>query len=59
MAKLLYVDNSNFWIERMHVAAAKHGHAPDVWTAVQQRICDYMSGAATNITDIGGFGRYR
>jgi uncharacterized LabA/DUF88 family protein len=25
----------------MHVAAAKHGLAPDVWTAVQHRICDY------------------
>jgi hypothetical protein len=25
----------------MHVAAAKNGHAPDVWSAVQQRICDY------------------
>jgi uncharacterized LabA/DUF88 family protein len=25
----------------MHVAAAKHGLAPDVWAAVQQRICDY------------------
>jgi uncharacterized LabA/DUF88 family protein len=25
----------------MHVAAAKHGHAPDVWSAVQQKICDY------------------
>jgi hypothetical protein len=25
----------------MHVAAAKHGRAPDVWAAVQQRICDY------------------
>ena len=41
MANLLYVDNSNVWIEGMHVAAAKHGHAPDVWSAVQNRICDY------------------
>jgi uncharacterized LabA/DUF88 family protein len=41
VANLLYVDNSNVWIEGMHVAAAKHGHAPDVWAAVQQRICDY------------------
>jgi len=41
MANLLYVDNSNVWIEGMHVAAAKRGRAPDVWAAVQQRICDY------------------
>lgn len=41
MANLLYVDNSNVWIEGMHVAAAKHGLAPDVWTAVQQKVCDY------------------
>jgi uncharacterized LabA/DUF88 family protein len=41
MANLLYVDNSNVWIEGMHVAAAQHGLAPDVWTAVQQKICDY------------------
>lgn len=41
MANLLYVDNSNVWIEGMHVAAAKHGHAPNVWAAVQNRICDY------------------
>jgi uncharacterized LabA/DUF88 family protein len=41
MANLLYVDNSNVWIEGMHVAAARNGLAPDVWSAVQQRICDY------------------
>jgi len=41
MSNLLYVDNSNVWIEGMHVAAAQHGHAPDVWSAVQNRICDY------------------
>lgn len=41
MANLLYVDNSNVWIEGMYVAAAKHGLAPDVGTAVQQKICDY------------------
>ncbi len=32
MANLLYVDNSNVWIEGMHVAADKNGMAPDVWT---------------------------
>ncbi|MBD3617864.1 MAG: NYN domain-containing protein [Chromatiales bacterium] len=41
MANLVYVDNSNVWIEGMHVAAAAHGKAPDVWSAVQNRICDY------------------
>lgn len=41
MANLVYVDNSNVWIEGMHVAAAKNGLAPDVWTAVQQGLCDH------------------
>ena len=41
MANLLYVDNSNVWIEGMHVAAYQNGLAPDVWTAVQNNICDY------------------
>lgn len=41
MANFLYVDNSNVWIEGMHVAAAQNGLAPNVWTAVQQKICDY------------------
>lgn len=41
MANLVYVDNSNIWIEGMHVAAAAHGKAPDVWDAVQNGICDY------------------
>ncbi|ROH86106.1 NYN domain-containing protein [Pseudomethylobacillus aquaticus] len=41
MANLLYVDNSNIWIEGLHVAAFKSGKAPDVWTAVKADICDY------------------
>ena len=41
MANLLYVDNSNVWIEGMHVAAHASGLAPDVWTAVKGNICDY------------------
>ena len=41
MANLLYVDNSNIWIEGMHVAAVKNGLAPDIWTAIKQKICDY------------------
>ncbi len=40
MANLLYVDNSNVWIEGMHVAAYVHGLSPDVWSAVQNKICD-------------------
>jgi len=41
MANLLYVDNSNVWIEGMHLAAARNGHAPDVWSATKNKICDY------------------
>lgn len=41
MANLLYVDNSNVWIEGMHVAAYASGMVPDVWTAVQNKVCDY------------------
>lgn len=41
MANLLYVDNSNVWIEGMHVAAYRNGIAPDVWTAVKGNICDH------------------
>lgn len=40
MANFLYVDNSNVWIEGMHVAAVEHGMAPDIWAAQEQRICD-------------------
>ncbi|MCY9822634.1 NYN domain-containing protein [Aeromonas media] len=40
MAKLLYVDNSNVWIEGKHVAAAAAGMASSVWEAVQNNICD-------------------
>lgn len=41
MANYLYVDNSNVWIEGMHVAAVARGLAPDLWTALQNKICDY------------------
>jgi uncharacterized LabA/DUF88 family protein len=40
MANLLYVDNSNVWIEGMHVAAVRNGLAPNVWEAQRNRICD-------------------
>jgi hypothetical protein len=41
LANLLYVDNSNIWIEGLHVAAYKSGMAPDVWSAVKGNICDH------------------
>lgn len=41
MANLLYVDNSNIWIEGLHVAAYQSGMAPDVWSAVKGNICDH------------------
>ena len=41
MANFLYVDNSNVWIEGMHVSAVATGFAPDIWTAQDQRLCDY------------------
>jgi uncharacterized LabA/DUF88 family protein len=37
----LYVDNSNVWIEGMHVSAVQTGLAPDIWSAQSERICDY------------------
>jgi uncharacterized LabA/DUF88 family protein len=41
MANFLYVDNSNLWIEGMHVSAVAKGIAPDIWTAMQSKIVDY------------------
>ncbi len=41
MANFLYVDNSNVWIEGMHVAAVEGGLAPDIWAAQEHKICDY------------------
>lgn len=41
MANLLYVDNSNVWIEGMHVSAVRKGMAQDVGHAQQNKICDY------------------
>jgi hypothetical protein len=40
VANLLYVDNSNVWIEGMHVSAVESGMAPNVWSAQTNRICD-------------------
>lgn len=41
MANFLYVDNSNVWIEGMHVAAVANGIAPTIWDALENGICDY------------------
>ncbi len=41
MSNFLYVDNSNVWIEGMHVSAVVQGIAPDIWSALNHRICDY------------------
>lgn len=41
MSNFLYVDNSNVWIEGMHVAAVAHGYAPSLWDACEHKICDY------------------
>ena len=37
----LYVDNSNVWIEGMHVSAVQIGLAPDIWTAQNANMCDH------------------
>ena len=36
----LYVDNSNVWIEGMHVSAVQKGMARDIRTALTEDICD-------------------
>ena len=38
MANYLYVDNSNVWIEGMHVAAVRAGLVPDIWAAQTERV---------------------
>lgn len=43
MANLVYVDNSNVWIEGMHVAAFCQGLAPTVWDAVKRGTCGKWS----------------
>jgi uncharacterized LabA/DUF88 family protein len=40
MGNYVYVDNSNVWIEGMHVSAVRRGMAPDVFTAQTERIVD-------------------
>lgn len=41
MRNFLYVDNSNVWIEGMHVAAVRNGLAPSIYHAQQAGICDH------------------
>jgi uncharacterized LabA/DUF88 family protein len=41
LANFLYVDNSNVWIEGMHVSAVRKGMAPDIWAAMEHKIVDY------------------
>lgn len=41
MATLVYVDNSNVWIEGMHVSAVNKGLALDVYDAASNKICDF------------------
>ena len=41
MANFLYIDNSNLWIEGMHVAAVQRGLVRDIGTAHHENICDY------------------
>jgi NYN domain len=41
VSNFLYVDNSNVWIEGMHAAAVENGHAPSIWEAQKNSICDY------------------
>ena len=41
MANLLYVDNSNVWIEGMRVSAVQKGIIPDIRTAMDGNILDH------------------
>lgn len=41
MANFLYVDNSNVWIEGMHVAAVKNGLVASIWEAQSRDVTDF------------------
>lgn len=41
MADYIYVDDSNLYIEGRRVSAVQKGLAPDIYTAMQDRIIDY------------------
>lgn len=38
MASFVYVDNSNVWIEGMHVSAVENAIAPDLYAAQDNNI---------------------
>jgi len=40
MAKFIYVDNSNLWIEGKHISAVKKGKASSIREALTKNICD-------------------
>lgn len=41
MGSYVYVDNSNVWIEGMHIAAVNAGMASSLSEAQENKICDY------------------
>ena len=41
VANFIYVDNSNVWIEGMHVATVASGLASDIQAAMSDNVCDY------------------
>lgn len=43
MASFVYVDNSNIWIEGMHIAAVKSGMASSLDEAQSKNICGFWS----------------
>ncbi len=40
MGNLLYIDNSNVWIEGKRASAVSVGLAPDIWTAIRENTLD-------------------
>lgn len=40
MSSFVYVDNSNIWIEGMHISAVENGIAPNLYEAQANNICD-------------------
>lgn len=40
MASFIYIDNSNIFIEAMHVSAVAKGLAPNIWDAQEHKISD-------------------
>ncbi len=40
MARWIYVDNSNLWIEGQRLSAVRKGMAPDIWSAMAMQVVD-------------------